>query len=106
MVERLRCIRERLLWPRRALDGLLDGPLDGPWAQGAFLIEAVLSPPWGLRIADEASPAIFTVLAGEAWLRHPAHPTPDRLAPGDTAFKRVRGTTPTAHRTPVETPHS
>ena len=50
----------------------LAGLLDGPRAQGAFLLKAVLSAPWSLRIADEAPLAIFTVLDGDAWLVHPA----------------------------------
>lgn len=66
--------------------------LDGPRAQGAFLLKAVLGPPWALRVADEAPLAIFTVLAGEAWLRHPARPGADRLAAGDTVV--VRGPEP------------
>ena len=70
----------------------LAGLLDGPRAQGAFLLKAVLGPPWALRVADEAPLAIFTVLAGGAWLRHPARPGPEPLAAGDTVV--VRGPEP------------
>jgi AraC-like DNA-binding protein len=70
----------------------LAGLLDGPRAQGAFLIKAVLGPPWALEVADEAPLAVFTVLAGTAWLRHPALGGPDRLGTGDTVV--VRGPQP------------
>jgi len=66
----------------------LTGLLDGPRAQGAFLLEAVLAPPWSLRIADQAPLAIFTVLAGDAWLRHRDLGGPVRLATGDTVVTR------------------
>jgi len=66
----------------------LAGLLDGPRAQGAFLLKAVLGRPWALRIADEAPLAIFTVLDGDAWLRHPDRPAPVRLDTGDTVVAR------------------
>jgi len=62
----------------------LAGLLDGPRAQGAFLLKVVLGPPWSLRIADEAPLAIFTVLDGDAWFVHPAMDGPVELAVGDT----------------------
>ena len=62
----------------------LAGLLDGPRAQGAFLLKVVLSPPWSLRIADEAPLAVFTVLDGAAWLVHPALDGPVELAVGAT----------------------
>jgi AraC-like DNA-binding protein len=66
----------------------LAGLLDGPRAQGAFLLKVVLSPPWSLRIADEAPLAIFTVLDGGAWLVHPALDEPVELTPGATVVVR------------------
>ena len=42
----------------------LAGLLDGPRAQGAFLLVAVLGAPWSLSVADEAPVAVFTVLDG------------------------------------------
>ena len=62
----------------------LAGLLDGPRAQGAFLLKAVLSAPWSLRIADEAPLAVFTVLDGGAWLVHPGLDGPVELGAGDT----------------------
>lgn len=66
----------------------LAGLLDGPRAQGAFLLRAVLGPPWSLRVADEAPLAIFTVLDGTAWLVHPGLDRPVRLETGDTVVAR------------------
>ena len=60
----------------------LAGLLDGPRAQGAFLLKAVLSAPWSLRIADEAPLAVFTVLDGDAWLVHPGLDGPVELGGG------------------------
>jgi AraC-like DNA-binding protein len=66
--------------------------LDGPRAQGAFLLKAMLGPPWSLRIEDEAPLAIFTILAGTGWLQHPGqHPGAagwTRLEAGDTVVAR------------------
>jgi AraC-like DNA-binding protein len=66
----------------------LAGLLDGPRAQGAFLLKVVLRPPWSLHIADEAPLAIFTVLDGDAWLLHPGLAEPAHLRPGDTVVAR------------------
>ncbi len=66
----------------------LAGLLDGPRAQGAFLIKAVLRPPWSLRVADEAPLAVFTLLAGTAWLVHPGVGEPVRLGAGDIVVTR------------------
>ena len=66
----------------------LAGLLDGPRAQGAFLLKVRLSPPWSIRIADEAPLAIFTILDGDAWLRHPGLPEPAHLQRGDTVVAR------------------
>ena len=66
----------------------LAGLLDGPRAQDAFLLKAVLGPPWSLQVADEAPLAIFTVLTGGAWLVHPVLDEPAGLAAGDTVVTR------------------
>ena len=66
----------------------LAGLLDGPRAQRAFLLKVVMSPPWSLRIADEAPVALFTLLDGAAWLAHPGTDVPVLLGPGDTVVAR------------------
>ena len=66
----------------------LAGLLDGPRAQGAFLLKVVLGPPWSIRIADEAPLAIFTILDGDAWLLHPGLAGPVHLQVGDTVVAR------------------
>ncbi|WP_265523080.1 AraC family transcriptional regulator [Oerskovia flava] len=55
------------------------GLLDGPRARGAFLLRSHLSPPWGLRIEDEAPLTIVPVLRGSGWVG-PADGAPGRDA--------------------------
>lgn len=69
----------------------LAGLLDGPRAQGAFLLRSLLDPPWSMRIQDEAPLTLVSVVSGDAWI------VPDtgervRLARGDVAI--VRGPDP------------
>jgi len=66
----------------------LAGLLDGPRAQGAFLLKVLLRDPWSIRIADEAPLAVFTLLDGAAWLVHPGLDEPVPLHPGDTVVAR------------------
>lgn len=66
---------------------MLEGLLDGPRARGAFLLRAVLDPPWSLRIEDESPLAVLAVVRGEAWLR-PDGDAAHRLGPGDVAITR------------------
>ena len=61
--------------------------LDGPRAHGAFLLRSVLTPPWSLRIEDEAPLTVVSVVRGEAWI------VPDAgesvlLGEGDVAIAR------------------
>jgi AraC-like DNA-binding protein len=44
----------------------LTGLLDGPRARGAFLLRAVFSPPWSIRIEDEAPLTVVVVTRGSA----------------------------------------
>ena len=62
----------------------LAGLLDGPRAQGAFLLRSLLEPPWSLRIQDEAPLTLVAVVRGDAWLL-PDHGDPVLLRPGDVA---------------------
>jgi AraC-like DNA-binding protein len=68
------------------MDALV-GLLDGPRARGAFLLRSVMSPPWSLRIQDQAPLTLLTVLRGEAWVV-PDGGDPVRLRPGDVAVAR------------------
>lgn len=65
----------------------LVGLLDGPRAQGAFLLRSILAPPWSLRVQDEAPLTLVAVVLGDAWVLTddgaPAH-----LGPGDLAVLR------------------
>jgi AraC-like DNA-binding protein len=61
--------------------------LDGPRAHGAFLLRSVLTPPWSLRIEDQAPLTVVSVVRGEAWI------VPDAgeavlLREGDVAIAR------------------
>ncbi|GAB2972175.1 AraC family transcriptional regulator [Actinotalea caeni] len=58
--------------------------LDGVRARTAAFCQAVLEPPWGLRIADGAALAFATVLRGHAWVV-PDDGEPRRLEVGDVA---------------------
>lgn len=69
----------------------LTGLLDGPRAQGAFLLRSVLDPPWSMRIADEAPLTLVAVVRGQAHVV-PDAGAPVRLATGDVAL--VRGPEP------------
>jgi AraC-like DNA-binding protein len=69
----------------------LSGLLDGPRAQGAFLLRSVLDPPWSMRIQDQAPLTLVALVRGEAWV------IPDTgdavsLHPGDVAI--IRGPAP------------
>lgn len=61
--------------------------LDGPRAQGAFLLRAVMSPPWSVRIEDEAPVSVVALVRGEAWVV-PDEGPPTRLVAGDVALLR------------------
>jgi AraC-like DNA-binding protein len=68
------------------MDALTD-LLDGPRAQGAFLIRSVMNPPWSLRIQDRAPLTVVALVRGEAWV------VPDggaavRIGQGDVAIMR------------------
>lgn len=65
----------------------LEALLDGPRARGAFLLRALLEPPWSLRIEDEAPLTIVAVLRGRAWLHHDDG-APVEVAPGSVLVVR------------------
>ena len=46
----------------------LTGLLDGPRAQGAFVLRSILDPPWSMRIQDQAPLTLIAPLRGNAWL--------------------------------------
>ncbi|HEV8526256.1 MAG TPA: AraC family transcriptional regulator [Actinomycetes bacterium] len=48
----------------------LTGLLDGPRARGAFLLQAMLEPPWSVRIKDEAPLSLVAVVRGSAWVMY------------------------------------
>lgn len=66
---------------------VLEALLDGPRARGAFLLRALLDPPWSLRIEDEAPLTVVAVLRGVAWLCPDDQP-PLRMDAGQLAIVR------------------
>ncbi|MER7893832.1 AraC family transcriptional regulator [Micromonospora sp. NPDC094482] len=69
----------------------VSGLLDGPRAQGAFLLRSILTPPWSMAIKDEAPLTLVAVVRGDAWIV-PDEGAAVRLDPGDVAI--IRGTVP------------
>jgi AraC-like DNA-binding protein len=53
----------------------LAGLLDGPRARGAFLLRAVMAPPWSISVEDEAPMAVMVVTRGTAWFTGSSGPT-------------------------------
>lgn len=69
--------------------------LDGPRARGAFLLRSLMSPPWSVRVQDEAPLTLVAMLRGDACVipESPRSPTAAlTLRPGDIAI--VRGPDP------------
>ncbi|SDL21568.1 AraC-type DNA-binding protein [Glycomyces sambucus] len=56
--------------------------LDAPRAQGAFLLRVTMSPPWSVRIEDEAPLTVVAVTSGSACYA-PDEGDPVELLPGD-----------------------
>jgi AraC-like DNA-binding protein len=65
--------------------------LNGPRAQGAFLLRSLLDPPWSIRIRDEAPLTLVAMMRGDAWLR-PDDAVPMHLRSGQIAI--IRGPEP------------
>ena len=65
----------------------LAGLLDGPRARGAFLLRSKLTPPWSMRIMDEAPLTLCAVVQGEACVL-PASGGVVRVERGDVAIFR------------------
>jgi AraC-like DNA-binding protein len=63
------------------------GLLDGPRARQAFLLRAVMDPPWSMRIRDEEPLTVVAMVSGMAWVL-PDDAEPAALGPGDVAVVR------------------
>ena len=63
------------------------GLLDGPRAREAFLLRAVMDPPWSMRIRDEEPLTVVAMVSGSAWVL-PDDGEPEHLAAGDVAVVR------------------
>lgn len=69
---------------------ILGSLLNGPRAQGAFLLRSVMESPWSMRIEDEAPLTVIAIAAGSAWVA-PDDAAPEALGPGDVAIVRGPG---------------
>ncbi|MFG3437608.1 AraC family transcriptional regulator [Nonomuraea sp. NPDC047897] len=69
-----------------------DDLLRGVRADGAIFGRSVLTPPWALRFADEASLTLCVPLRGEGWIVGEGGGEPRRLRTGEAAI--VRGPEP------------
>lgn len=72
------------------MDALAD-LLDGVHARSAAFCQAILEPPWSLRIADGATLALATTLRGHAWIV-PDQGEPVKMSVGDVAV--IKGPNP------------
>ena len=63
------------------------GFLDGPRARQAFVLRAILEPPWSLRVQDEAPLTLITMVRDAAWVMFDDGERA-RLDPGDVALFR------------------
>jgi AraC-like DNA-binding protein len=70
----------------QAMDAL-GALLEGPRARGAFLLRAMMDPPWSMRIEDEAPVAVVAMVSGTAWIVPDGEPAMC-LKPGDVAVCR------------------
>jgi AraC-like DNA-binding protein len=61
--------------------------LEGPRARGAFLLRAMMDPPWSLRIRDEAPLSVVAMVSGSCWIVPDGGP-PRRLDAGGVAVFR------------------
>jgi AraC-like DNA-binding protein len=66
---------------------VIAGLLNGPRAHGAFLLRSLMTPPWSLRVRDEAPLTLVAVISGEAWVI-PDGQAPTALGAGDLAVLR------------------
>jgi AraC-like DNA-binding protein len=77
------CMRLRF----RRMDAIV-GLLDGPRARGAFLLRALMDPPWSARVQDEAPLSLLAMVRGDAWVVPDRPGEAVRLGPGDVAITR------------------
>ncbi|NUT40683.1 MAG: AraC family transcriptional regulator [Thermoactinospora sp.] len=68
----------------------LAGLLSGPRAQNAFLLRAMMAPPWSIRAQDGSPLSVIVMLSGDAWIT-PDDGDPARLEQGSIAITRGPG---------------
>lgn len=65
----------------------LAGLLDGPRARDAFLLRAIMGPPWSIRCQDRSPLCLVAMVRDGAWVLHD-NGDAVRLRPGDVAIMR------------------
>jgi Cupin/Bacterial regulatory helix-turn-helix proteins, AraC family len=70
------------------------GLLDGPRARGAFLLRALMDPPWSVPVQDEAPLSLLAMVRGDAWVVPDRRGKTTHLGPGDVGSRGVRIRTP------------
>ncbi|NGN68071.1 AraC family transcriptional regulator [Streptomyces sp. A7024] len=65
----------------------LAGLLNSPRAQDAFMMRALLDPPWSIRIQDRSPLSVVAVARGEAWVMYEGE-KPVHVGEGDIAITR------------------
>jgi len=75
--------------------------MDGPRAEGVFVIRCLLEAPWAIRVRDEAPLTVVAVVRGEGWLTQggaPVHLTPGAVVlvagPGHYSVTSAPGLAP------------
>ena len=66
---------------------VLAGLVDGPRAERAVVLRAVMAPPWSIRVADEAPLSLVAVTRGGLWFHRPGGDA-TWLDPGSIALVR------------------
>ena len=66
--------------------------LEGPRADGAFLLRSVMEPPWAMRIQDRASLTLIALTSGAATIVHEELDAAVEIRPGDIAV--IKGPLP------------
>ena len=63
--------------------------LDGPRARNAFLMQVRMSPPWSIKVKDDAPLTVVAMLRGSAHFRQ-GNGKPVQLEPGSLLLIRIR----------------
>lgn len=83
----------------------LAGLLDGPRAREAFLLRALMDPPWAIRVQDEAPLTVIAMVRGDAHVRFDDEGAAAAVRVPEGAVVVVRGPEPYVFGDAPDTPH-